>query len=214
MVRLFGRAERRRRELLSAYVDGELTAQESREVEENLAASQDARNELAGLQATVDLVRQLPQLDTPRSFALDAAPKKPWTLWWPSVRTTGLATSVATMLLVGLVAGDMLNVLTQTQFGGDDSTGVYEYAPDDSAPAAEAAIDAPAAPEPQAAAMAMEAPQPEVVASSEESGPADDPEADGVTLPLIQLQIGAAIMVVVLGGATIFAVRRRRKSPL
>ena len=197
MVRLFGRPERRRRELLSAYLDGELTAQESREVEENLAASEDARNELAGLQATVDLVRQLPQLDTPRSFALDAAPKKPWTLWWPSVRTTGLATSVATMLLVGLVAGDMLNVLTQTQFGGDDSAGVYEYAPDDPAPAAEAA-------------MAMEEPQAELAELSEESEPADD----RVTLPLIQLQIGAAIMVVVLGGATLFAVRRRRKSPL
>ena len=238
MVRLFGRPERRRRELLSAYVDGELTAHESREVEENLAASEDARNELAALQATVDLVRQLPQLDTPRSFALDAAPKKPWTLWWPSVRTTGLATSVATMLLVGLVAGDMLNVLEQARLGGDDSTGVYEYAPDVPAPAAEAVIDAPAAPEPQAAAMAMEAPQPEVAAAStEEPSPAiqqdaaqdaviaseeavvdyygiDDPEDGGVTLPLMQLQIGAAIMVVVLGGATLYAVRRRRKSPL
>ena len=197
MVRLFGRPERRRRELLSAYLDGELTAQESREVEENLAASQDARNELAGLQATVDLLRQLPDLDTPRSFALDAAPKNPWTLWWPSVRTTGLATSVATMLLVGLVAGDMLNVLTQTQLGGDDSTGVYEYAPDDSAPAAEAV-------------MAMEEPQADEAELSEESEPADN----RVTLPLMQLQIGAAIMVVVLGGATLFALRRRRKSPL
>ena len=197
MVRLFGRVERRRRELLSAYLDGELTAQESREVEENLASSEDARNELAGLQATVDLVRQLPDLDTPRSFVLDAAPKKPWTLWWPSVRTTGLATSVATMLLVGLVAGDMLNVLTQTQFGGDDSAGVYEYAPDDSAPAAEAV-------------MAMEEPQADEAQLSEEPEPADN----RVTLPLMQLQIGAAIMVVVLGGATLFALRRRRNSPL
>ncbi len=155
MVRLFRRGDRRREELLSAYVDGELTAAEEREVEEVLASSEDARRELAALQATVDLVGQLPELDLPRSFALDAAPKRRWTLWWPSVRMTGLATSVATMLLVGLVAGDMLNVLEQARFGADDA----EYASDESAftaaasaPAPEAmagvAMDGPATPEP------------------------------------------------------------------
>ena len=135
MVRLFGREDRRREQLLSAYVDGEVTAEEAREVEELLASSGDARRELAEIQATVDLVRGLPELELPRSFALDAAPKKRWTLWWPSVRMTGLATSVATMLLVGLVAGDMLDVLEQARFGGDDS----EYASDESAFAAAAA---------------------------------------------------------------------------
>ena len=166
MVRLFRRGDRRREELLSAYVDGELTASEEREVEELLASSEDARRELAALQATVDLVGQLPELDLPCSFALDAAPKKRWTLWWPSVRATGLATSVATMLLVGLVAGDMLNVLEQAHFGADDS----EYASDYSAftdaeaapaPAAAAAMDAPATPAPpmaQAARAVMDAP--------------------------------------------------------
>ena len=57
MVRLFGREDRRREQLLSAYVDGEVTAEEAREVEELLASSEDARRELAELQATVDLVR-------------------------------------------------------------------------------------------------------------------------------------------------------------
>ena len=151
--------------MLSAYVDGELTASEEREVEELLASSEDARRELAGLQATVDLVGQLPELGLPRSFALDAAPKKRWTMWWPSVRATGLATSVATMLLVGLVAGDMLNVLEQAQFGSDDA----EYATNESAftaaaasaPESAAAMDAPATPAPpmaQAARAVMDAP--------------------------------------------------------
>ena len=89
MVRLFGREDRRRHELLSAYVDGEVTAEEAREVEDLLETSEDARRELAELQATVNLVRGLPELEPPRSFALDAAPKKRWTLWWPSVRATG-----------------------------------------------------------------------------------------------------------------------------
>ncbi len=184
MVRLFRRGNRRREELLSAYVDGELTATEEREVENVLASSEDARRELAELQATVDLVGQLPELDLPRSFTLDAAPKKRLTLWWPSVRATGLATSVATMLLVGLVAGDMLNVLEQAQFGSDDS----EYASDESAftdaevapaPAAAAAMDAPATPEPpmaQAGRAVMDAtgtPEPESATTESDEGQSD-----------------------------------------
>ena len=304
MVRLFGREDRRREQLLSAYVDGEVTAEEAREVEELLASSEDARRELAELQATLDLVRGLPDLGLPRSFALETAPKKRWTLWWPSVRTTGLATSVATMLLVALVTGDMLDVLGQTQFGGDDS----EYASDDSAfalaatpaqeSAAAAVMDAPASPEPEAPlmksaavqeesvqapaapaaaaprmakaesseeppvamrqAVAEDAPQADEAESSEEPFAAmqqdtteestqadeaqssdqplvakqqamtqeaplpsqeaqvdevfDDPESGRVSLPLAELQIVAAIVAVVLGGATLVAVRRRRRS--
>ena len=315
MVRLFGREDRRRHELLSAYVDGEVTAEEAREVEELLASSEEARRELAELQATVDLVRGLPDLDLPRSFALDAAPKKRWTMWWPSVRTTGLATSVAAMLLVALVAGEMLNVLEQARFGGDDS----EYASDDSgfplaaAPAVAqesagvASMDAPASPEPEAAVMkgfaaqeesaqapaapAAAAPGMAKVELSEEPAPAaamqqdtaeetpeamaaetteepvaamrqavaeealqadaaessdeqlaavqqkmeeesleavsrqpaqevqadevfDEPETDRVTLPLAELQILTAILAIVLSGATLVAVRRRRRSVL
>ena len=305
MVRLFGREDRRREQLLSAYVDGEVTAEEAREVEELLASSGDARRELAELQATVDLVRGLPDLELPRSFALDAAPKKRWTLWWPTVRTTGLATSVATMLLVGLVAGDMLDVLVQTQtmydeeYASDSEPAVAATAP---APAPEsaaaAAMDAPASPEPEAAVMksvagqdesvpvpaapaaaaprmakvessdepaaAMqqdtteEAPQASAAETSEEPLVAmkqvaeeeasqtfeaqsseeptvakqqamqqdapvpseevqvdevfDDPEGDRITLPLVELQIGAALVAVALGGATLVAVRRRRMS--
>ena len=170
MVRLFGREDRRREQLLSAYVDGEATAEEACEVEELLASSGDARRELAEIQATVDLVRGLPELELPRSFALDAAPKKRWTLWWPSVRMTGLATSVATMLLVGLVAGDMLDVLVQTQtmydeeYASDSEPAVAAAAPA-RAPesAAAAAMDAPASPEPEAAVMKSVAGQDESV---------------------------------------------------
>ena len=304
MVRLFGRAEQRRHELLSAYVDGEVTGEEAREVEELLTSSEDARRELAELQATLDLVRGLPDLGLPRSFALDAAPKKRWTLWWPSIRTTGLATSVATMLLVALVAGDMLDLLGQAQTMYDeeyasDSTFVTHAAPASAAESAVmAAMDAPASPEPEAvvmkslttqeesadapAAPAAAAPrmaaakvgeepvaamqqdtteeatqamaaqssgEPEaamqqdtteeatqaMAAQSSEEPPVamkqsstqdapvtvdeiqadevfDDPEEDGITLPLVELQVVAALTAVVLGGTTIVAIRRRRRS--
>ena len=315
MARLFGRKDRRRHELLSAYVDGEVTAEEAREVEELLDSSDDAPRELAELQATVDLVRGLPELETPRSFALDEAPQKPWTLWWPSVRTTGLATSLAAMLLVALVAGDMLNVLEQAQFGADDS----EYASDDSGFALSAApeaapesaevtaMDDPASPEPEAALMksaavqedsaqaqsapaaaalrmaaapsdeepatAMqqdttgEAPQaaeaaesadgPQVAVQSVMSADApradeaesveeqlseaqqrleeealaavqqlaaqdeqplleeiDEPAGDGISLPLVELQMVTAAIVFVSIGATLIAILRRRRSGL
>ena len=42
----------------------------------------------------------------------------------------------------------------------------------------------------------------------------DDPEGDRITLPLVELQIGAALVAVALGGATLVAVRRRRSSVL
>ena len=324
MARLFGREDRRRHELLSAYVDGEVTPEEAREVEELLETSEAARRELAELQATVDLVRGLPELEPPRSFALDEAPKKRWTLWWPSVRTTGLATSVAAMLLVALVAGEMLNVLEQARFGADDS----EYASDESAfpllpaPApesmTEAVMDAPTTPEPEVASMqsdaaqdepvsqpaapaaaapamaaakaAEDAPQEKIAESSEEPVAAmqqvptegatqsaetqsseeslvaakqvaedeapqadevesvearlteaqqkmeeesreairqlmeqgehspmdefDEPASEGITLPLVEFQVVTAIVVVVLVGATLVAVLRRRRSVL
>ena len=304
MVRLFGREEQRRHELLSAYVDGEVTAEEAREVEELLASSEDAQRELAELQATVDLLQEMPDLDLPRSFALETAPKKRWTLWWPSVRMTGLATSVATMLLVALVAGDMLDVLGQAQTMYDEEyasdSAFVAHAPPASAAesAAGPAMDAPASPEPEAVVMksvasqdesaqapaapaaaaprmaaakvgeepeaamqqdttedapqattaqsseepeaAMqqdtteEAPQADAAQSSEEPLVAmkqsstqdapvtvdeiqavevfDDPEEDGITLPLVELQVVAALTAVVLGGATIVAIRRRRRS--
>ena len=280
-----------------------MTSEEAREVEELLETSEDARRELAELQATVDLVRGLPELEPPRSFALDAAPERRWTLWWPSVRTTGLATSVAAMLLVALVAGEMLDVLEQARFGADDEEAMYDSAFDDSAfvaaaPAqeamAEVAMDAPASPEPEVALMesaaaqddsaqvpaapAAAAPRMAKVESSEEPVAAmqqadaaesdeepqvavqsvmaaDAPEAgeaesseepvaviqqtstddgeiiegydhgdefygiderdpDGITLPLVEFQVVTAIVVVALVGATLVAIRRRRRSIL
>jgi anti-sigma factor RsiW len=56
-------------ELLSAYLDGELSHPEHREVHEHLAACDDCRAELADLDAARSAVRALPLLDPP--VALD-----------------------------------------------------------------------------------------------------------------------------------------------
>ena len=105
------------RGLLSAYVDGEVSAADARRVEEHAAACSACRDELDSLTATVELVRGLPELELPRSFELtrlpEEEPRASFGVWAPR-----LATSVAGLLLVVLLAGDVTGALTQS--GGSD----------------------------------------------------------------------------------------------
>ena len=105
------------RALLSSYVDGEVSAAEARRVEEHAAACSACRDELDSLTATVELVRALPELELPRSFELtrlpEEEPRVSFGVWAPR-----LATSVAGLLLVVLLAGDFTGTLIQS--GGSD----------------------------------------------------------------------------------------------
>ena len=108
---------RRTRVLLSSYVDGEVSASERRRVEAHAAGCSDCRDEIESLRATVELVRALPELELPRSFELTRLPEKePSTMF--GVWAPRLATSVAGLLLVALLAADFAGTLTQ--FGGFD----------------------------------------------------------------------------------------------
>jgi hypothetical protein len=57
-------------ELLSAYLDGMLSASERAELEARLETDSDLRSELNALQQTVQLVKSLPELTAPRSYIL------------------------------------------------------------------------------------------------------------------------------------------------
>lgn len=57
-------------ELLSAYIDGQLTMVERSALEARLQSDAELRHQLALLRATVDLIRDLPQLAAPRDFRL------------------------------------------------------------------------------------------------------------------------------------------------
>lgn len=60
-------------DLLSAYLDGEVTAAERARVEQTLASDSQAREQLQALEATVQLLREAPRVAVPRVFTLTEA---------------------------------------------------------------------------------------------------------------------------------------------
>jgi anti-sigma factor RsiW len=163
-------------ELLSAYIDGQLSAAERLTVERRLASDAALKAELEALQATVGLLRELQPVMPPRSFILDPAtlPRQRWALFAP----LRLATALVAVLLALTFTPDL--------FGGagGNTGGAPMAAPAAEAPAAagsatsgpEAALEA--APQAQqATAAAAEAAREAPAAASEaasEAAPAQD----------------------------------------
>ncbi len=93
----------RDRELLSAYLDNEVTPTERAELERRLEQEPALRQELAELGATRAIVREQPWLSPPRSFALTpemvGQRRRRWPLagWWQPL--SGLAALVLVMLI-------------------------------------------------------------------------------------------------------------------
>ncbi|MQG59345.1 MAG: hypothetical protein FI709_15685 [SAR202 cluster bacterium] len=169
---LANRKHTRLRELLSAYIDGEVSASESLEVQEHLATCEACSEEMETLRFTVDLLSELPQLEPMRSYAIETPPEPA-----PSVGrftwTARLATSAAALLLLALLAGDMTGLLVQqssVKSNADMSMDVPAAAATPVPAAAPAAAPAPApamaaAPVAPAAAAATAAPAPTVAAA-------------------------------------------------
>ena len=63
------------RELLSSYIDGEVSDSERSRVESHLSRCEECRQELESLRLTVAALRQLPEVQTTRSFAISAPPE-------------------------------------------------------------------------------------------------------------------------------------------
>jgi hypothetical protein len=103
----FGNLKSSDLKLLSAYVDGECSEREAARVEARLQAETELRQALEELRATAGLLRSLPEVQPPRSFALTpemvgSRKKRPY----PALR---LATALASIAFVALVGIDALS---------------------------------------------------------------------------------------------------------
>lgn len=150
---LANRKHARLRELVSSFIDDQVTASERREVEEHLASCESCRLGLESMRFTVELLNDLPQIESRRDFTLTSAPEAV-----PVRRSagwaTGLATSLAAMLLVALLLGDITGLLTQTHQ-------LEQQAQSLSRPSTEASsFAAPAAPAPAFVPVPPSAPRP------------------------------------------------------
>jgi len=104
---MFKRSEHERvRELLSTYIDGELSAEEATLVEKHLHECSACTQDLESLRQTVNLVRELPAVSLPRPFTIShlVVPERPWARGYVYLRG---ATALAALLLIVLLAGDL-----------------------------------------------------------------------------------------------------------
>ncbi len=100
---------KRELERLSAYLDGQLSSRETSQLEARLRADPGLRQALDDLRGTVQMLRGLPEVKAPRSFALTPEmvgpvrhPSLPWLQW---------ATAAATLAFVVVVSWDALGSL-------------------------------------------------------------------------------------------------------
>ena len=124
MLPLFGRRERerdQRDELLSAYLDGELSEREQERLEARLSEDPALRAELRAMHHTVSMVRDLPQVRAPRNFILSesmvkeqrgapetrAQPSGSPRRAWAAPLLTAAATAMS-LLFVIVLMGDLL----------------------------------------------------------------------------------------------------------
>ncbi len=165
------------RNRLSAYLDGELTAAEAREVEAALARDPALRNELEALRAAVDLLRNEGLVEPPPGFAdrlaarLEREPMPVgWRRWVREVRPEAVMLAAAAFLVVVYVGNkDKFPELTPPE--GAPVVAAKAFDKGDGTPTQDAAVEPPA-PDLAAAAPAPNAP--------EAAAPATSAMADGV----------------------------------
>jgi len=107
--RLFKSEHQRVAEMLSAYLDGELSPKEQSRVEKHLAQCADCAQNLRTLRQTVALLGHLPPVAVPRSFAIRPQVARRPSFFQPRRTYVYLraATALATVLFAVVLAGDV-----------------------------------------------------------------------------------------------------------
>ena len=147
-----GQLFEQRDELLSAYLDDELSADERVRLETQLATDQMLQTELDALRRAVTLVRDLPSVPLPRNFILpqtmaihpQPVPSvRPRRSWLAPFLTT--ATAVVSLMFVVVLAGDLLLLSSAGQSASAPApdwamTEIVEYQAPRESPVAQAPV--------------------------------------------------------------------------
>jgi predicted anti-sigma-YlaC factor YlaD len=148
----------RAEDLISAYLDQQVTAEEKQFFERHLAACADCRAQLEATRALVAALKAMPAVKAPRSFVLPREmakqPKRSIFAWYPALR---LATVLAAIAFMVLFAGDVL--ISRSGGGSAVLSSVPMAAPAPQLEQAAESMPAPAATE-VAVAAPTEAPAP------------------------------------------------------
>jgi hypothetical protein len=108
----YGRIHNQVVELLSAYIDDEVTAEERAMVEQHLTMCNACVQDLATLRQAIALLQELPQMAVPRPFTLRQADVSPARqarrLWWRLSWAQGLLAAAAVLLCVAALGGVLL----------------------------------------------------------------------------------------------------------
>ncbi len=157
----------RAEELISAYLDKRVSAEEQKFFERHIASCADCRAQLEATRSMVAALRVMPVVKAPRSFVLPREmakqPRRSFLSLYPALR---LATVVAAMAFVVLFAGDLL--ISQSM-GGKAPQSIPAAAP---APAVLQAPAAPRAAAPTQAPATAETSTNRTIAPTEPSAPA------------------------------------------
>jgi hypothetical protein len=108
--RLFKSEHQRVEEMLSAYLDGELSPKEQARVEKHLAQCADCAQNLRTLRQTVALLRELPPVAVPRAFTIRPVQVAKRPSFFQTRRAYAYlraATALATILFAVVLAGDV-----------------------------------------------------------------------------------------------------------
>jgi anti-sigma factor RsiW len=108
----------RAEELISAYLDKQLSAEEKDFFERHIASCADCRAQLEATRSMIAALRAMPAVKAPRSFVLPREMgKQPWRSFLSLYPALRLATVVAALAFVVLFAGDLL----LNQMGGSSA---------------------------------------------------------------------------------------------
>ena len=151
---------------LSEYLDGRLSATEAARIEEHVAHCADCAADLDGIRKTIATLQTLPEVEAPRSFAINEAMVRPVNTYRPA-RWQAYAAPAAGMAVVFvlLLGGDLA-----TSIDGNDDEDVAEEASQELIQMDELATEQGAA--------AEGATEPQEPAVGEDSAPDDEQDAD------------------------------------